>query len=96
MQSRLPVDYRGSYLSFINNWLDCIRRFERLSPISVHMSDDQKKDALQAVLFCHPKFLRIDDYDFYQQSSGMLPNSYEQYLASAQRIAMKLDQNRPT
>ena len=92
--SRLTNNYRGKTLTFVTDWLDYIRRHDKLTPLSSRMSDVTKKHMLQNALQHHDVFIKIKDQEMIDIARGLGSMSYIDYVNVVQKLAGRIDKQK--
>eukprot|EP00934_Nitzschia_sp_Nitz4_P006215 Nitzschia sp. Nitz4//scaffold143_size57137//53597//57072//NITZ4_006523-RA/size57137-processed-gene-0.42-mRNA-1//1//CDS//3329536473//6205//frame0 len=81
----------GNVEQFIIDWLNNIRLYETLTPISAHFPDIMKKAMLQNALNTFSKFREVKSNEQLDIAKGRGPLSYQAYVQLVQQVAVTFD-----
>ena len=90
---RLSSNYRGTTQDFIADWMNKLRRYEQLTPLSAHFPDPLKKTMLQNAIDNISAFRTVKTNEQLEIAKGRGPLSFPVYVTLLRDAATIYDEN---
>ena len=92
--SRLDSGYRQTYTKFVLGWLEKLRRYENMTPISAHFPPVMKKAMIQNAVANVQIFKDIKTSEDIDIAKGRTAMTYDEYISVIQKIAGAEDERK--
>ena len=90
---RLSSNYRGTTQDFIADWMNKLRRYEQLTPLSAHFPDPLKKTMLQNAIANISAFSIVKTNEQLEIAKGRGPLTFPVYVTLLRDAATAYDDN---